>query len=73
MANTVKKQSRKTTPHSKPQIAVVPEFVPAVQTNAALIARREAAVPRGVASAAPIFAPKGRELGALGRRRQPVY
>ncbi|WP_296427578.1 4-aminobutyrate--2-oxoglutarate transaminase [Yoonia sp.] len=58
MANTVKKQSRKTTPHSKPQIAVVPEFVPAVQTNAALIARREAAVPRGVASAAPIFAQK---------------
>lgn len=55
MTNTVKKRPRKTAPKAKPTIAVVPDVAPA-QTNAALLARREAAVARGVASAAPIFA-----------------
>ena len=40
----------------KPLMAVVPDVAPTTQTNSALIARREAAVARGVASAAPIFA-----------------
>ncbi|MBE0414086.1 MAG: 4-aminobutyrate--2-oxoglutarate transaminase [Yoonia sp.] len=37
-------------------MTVVPDFAPVKKTNASLIARREAAVARGVASAAPIFA-----------------
>lgn len=65
MTNTVKKKPRKTAAKSKPRkaavktkpsIAVVPDVVDAATTNENLLARREAAVPRGVASAAPIFA-----------------
>ncbi|AML53616.1 MULTISPECIES: 4-aminobutyrate--2-oxoglutarate transaminase [Falsihalocynthiibacter] len=40
----------------KSVIAIVPDAAPLKQSNASLIARREAAVARGVASAAPIFA-----------------
>ncbi|WP_299727511.1 4-aminobutyrate--2-oxoglutarate transaminase [uncultured Tateyamaria sp.] len=40
----------------KPLIAVVPDAASEKSSNAALLERREAAVPRGVASAAPIFA-----------------
>ncbi|SDZ59031.1 4-aminobutyrate aminotransferase / (S)-3-amino-2-methylpropionate transaminase [Jannaschia faecimaris] len=50
------KAKHKTVAASKPAIAIVPDIVQPVQSNAALIARREAAVARGVASAAPIFA-----------------
>ncbi|WP_281856972.1 4-aminobutyrate--2-oxoglutarate transaminase [Litoreibacter halocynthiae] len=56
MTNTVKKKSRNTTAKVKPSISVVSEPVQAIKTNADLVARREAAVARGVASAAPIFA-----------------
>lgn len=56
MTNTAKKKSGKISAKSNPNISVVPDVVVHVQTNAALIARREAAVARGVASAAPIFA-----------------
>ncbi|MEM9637097.1 MAG: 4-aminobutyrate--2-oxoglutarate transaminase [Pseudomonadota bacterium] len=62
MATTVKspdakpaKKSRKPRAAKKPKIAVV-STTPVEQSNAALLARREAAVPRGVASAAPVFA-----------------
>lgn len=41
---------------AKPRKIEVVSTTPAQQTNAALVARREAAVPRGVASATPIFA-----------------
>ena len=54
MTTTVKKKPRKTA--RKPKIAVVPDVVKHPNTNADLIKRREAAVARGVASAAPIFA-----------------
>ncbi len=56
MTNTVKKKSRKPAAKSKPSISIVPDMVEHTNSNAALIARREAAVARGVASAAPIFA-----------------
>lgn len=56
MAKTDKKPAPKTAPKRAHKIAVVPDYTPTQQTNAALIARREAAVARGVASAAPIFA-----------------
>jgi 4-aminobutyrate aminotransferase / (S)-3-amino-2-methylpropionate transaminase / 5-aminovalerate transaminase len=56
MANSATKKPRKTTRTSKPSISVVPAVSKPENTNAALIARREAAVARGVASAAPIFA-----------------
>jgi 4-aminobutyrate aminotransferase/(S)-3-amino-2-methylpropionate transaminase len=56
MTNTVKKKPRKTAAKIKPSISIVPESVQATKTNADLVARREAAVARGVASAAPIFA-----------------
>ena len=56
MTNTVKKKSRKPAAKSKPNISVVPDVVENTISNAALIARREAAVARGVASAAPNFA-----------------
>ncbi|MFK7878470.1 4-aminobutyrate--2-oxoglutarate transaminase [Roseobacter sp.] len=52
---TAEKKSRKPRAPKAPKIAVV-STTPAEQTNAALLARREAAVPRGVASAAPVFA-----------------
>lgn len=58
MAQTDKKTARKPAAKRKPTIAIVPDYTPAEKTNASLIARREAAVARGVASAAPIFAHK---------------
>ncbi|MCZ4365362.1 4-aminobutyrate--2-oxoglutarate transaminase [Sulfitobacter dubius] len=61
MSSTVKKSHRKSSAKAKaaPQMTVVeanPATKPDGQTNADLIARRDAAVPRGVASAAPIYA-----------------
>ncbi len=61
MSSTVKKQSSKNSTKKKPAMAVVQSISPklvqsADVTNAEMIARREAAVPRGVASAAPIYA-----------------
>ena len=58
MSTPVKKKARKSAAkkNNAPDIAIVPDYVAPALTNAALIARREAAVPRGVASAAPIFA-----------------
>ncbi len=56
MTNTVNKKPRKSAAKTKPNISVVPDVVADVKTNADLIARREAAVARGVVSAAPIFA-----------------
>lgn len=56
MANTVKKKPRKTSAKKNPNISVVPDVVVNLKTNAGLVARREAAVARGVASATPIFA-----------------
>ena len=60
MSHGAKAKRTKSTAKHKPLMAVVPEAVaePVVTqpTNAALIARREVAVARGVASAAPIFA-----------------
>ena len=56
MSNTTKAKRTKSAAKRKPLIAVVPDTRAEAPTNAALIARREAAVPRGVASAAPIFA-----------------
>ncbi len=56
MATTVKKQPRKTASKSKPKISVVPDAVTDLKSNADLIKRRDAAVARGVASAAPVFA-----------------
>ncbi len=58
MSNTVKKKPRKASAKSgaKANISIVPDAAVEVQTNAALLARREAAVARGVASAAPVFA-----------------
>ncbi|MEH6836433.1 MAG: 4-aminobutyrate--2-oxoglutarate transaminase [Falsihalocynthiibacter arcticus] len=56
MANTVKNKSTRTAMKRKSVIAIVPDAAPLKQSNASLIARREAAVARGVASAAPIFA-----------------
>ena len=55
MASTVKRVPRKSAKKT-PQIAIVEEAVPVTYSNADLIARREAAVPRGVASAAPVYA-----------------
>jgi 4-aminobutyrate aminotransferase/(S)-3-amino-2-methylpropionate transaminase len=66
MAKTAKKPGRKAAPKKKSVAEkatvvdnIVSEAVAAAQdgvTNAQMIARREAAVPRGVASAAPIYA-----------------
>lgn len=58
MSTPVKKKTRKSAAKKSnaPDIAIVPDYVVPVVTNAALIVRREAAVARGVASAAPIFA-----------------
>ncbi|GAW35663.1 5-aminovalerate aminotransferase DavT [Roseovarius sp. A-2] len=56
MSNTVKKKPRKAAAASKPKISVVPDAAREAQSNAALLARREASVARGVASAAPVFA-----------------
>ncbi|WP_298844716.1 4-aminobutyrate--2-oxoglutarate transaminase [uncultured Roseobacter sp.] len=54
-AKTPAKKPRKSRAAKKPRIEVVATS-PESPTNADLLARREAAVPRGVASAAPIFA-----------------
>ncbi|MEW9918014.1 4-aminobutyrate--2-oxoglutarate transaminase [Marimonas sp. MJW-29] len=65
MSSTVKKTRRKAAPKRKAPVAetkavvddIVSKAVAAADvTNAQLIARRDAAVPRGVASAAPIYA-----------------
>jgi len=59
MSNTVKaakKKPAKARPNANPAISIVPDVKDYVLTNAELLARREAAVPRGVASATPIFA-----------------
>ncbi|WP_399203871.1 4-aminobutyrate--2-oxoglutarate transaminase [Tateyamaria pelophila] len=56
MSPTPKKKQAKTVAKRKPVMAIVPNTADVEQTNAALIARREAAVARGVASAAPVFA-----------------
>lgn len=58
MSNTAKKKAGKTAAKKnvKPEIAIVPDYVEPEKTNAALVARRDAAVARGVASATTIFA-----------------
>jgi 4-aminobutyrate aminotransferase/(S)-3-amino-2-methylpropionate transaminase len=56
MSNTVKKKPRKAATKPKTNISVVPDVAVDVQSNAALVKRREAAVARGVVSAAPVFA-----------------
>ena len=66
MSSTVKKSRRKAAPKKKAEVKteaktvvdqIVSEAVAGADlTNAQLIARRDAAVPRGVASAAPIYA-----------------
>ncbi|WP_300550689.1 4-aminobutyrate--2-oxoglutarate transaminase [Roseovarius sp.] len=56
MSNTAKKKPRKAAAASKAKISIVPDAAQEGQTNAALVARREAAVARGVVSAAPVFA-----------------
>lgn len=56
MTNSVTMNTRKTASTAKPKIAVVPDVAAPSTTNAELIARRDAAVARGVASATPIFA-----------------
>ncbi|MDO7556656.1 MAG: 4-aminobutyrate--2-oxoglutarate transaminase [Loktanella sp.] len=59
MSNTVKaakKKPAKARLNANPAISIVPDVKDHVLTNAELLARREAAVPRGVASATPIFA-----------------
>ncbi len=54
MTSTATRKPRKTTAREAPVMSVVPAA--AAKTNAALVARRDAAVARGVASAAPIYA-----------------
>jgi 4-aminobutyrate aminotransferase/(S)-3-amino-2-methylpropionate transaminase len=56
MARAAKKQTAKSAVKNKPKIVAVSDLTPSAQTNASLVARRDAAVPRGVASAAPIYA-----------------
>ena len=59
MPSTVKKQPRNAAAKKSAKSSVVPDMLDAnvsVETNAQLIARRDLAVPRGVASAAPIYA-----------------
>ena len=56
MSTPVKKKTRKSAAKTKPIISVVPDVAATSKSNAELLARREAAVPRGVASAAPAFA-----------------
>ncbi|UWR22703.1 4-aminobutyrate--2-oxoglutarate transaminase [Sulfitobacter sp. S190] len=56
MASTAKRGTRKTAAKKKPQIAIVAPVEPKTYSNADLVARRDAAVPRGVASAAPVYA-----------------
>ena len=59
MPSTVKKQPRRDTAKKTAKSTIVPDMLDAnmaLETNAQFIARRELAVPRGVASAAPIYA-----------------
>jgi len=56
MAEKMKQKSTKSAVKRKPVMSVVQDGVHPRKTNAELVARREAAVPRGVASAAGIFA-----------------
>ncbi len=56
MASKAKKKPTKTAVKPKPVIAIVPDVVEDALSNASLTARREAAVARGVDSAAPIYA-----------------
>lgn len=56
MTTTTKKKTRKTPAKSKANISVVPPVEAGKVTNAELVARRDASVARGVASAAPIYA-----------------
>jgi len=56
MSTTTKAKRAKPSAKRKPLMAVVPDTVVQKPTNAELVARRDAAVARGVASAAPIYA-----------------
>ena len=56
MTTTTKKKTRKTPAKSKANISIVPTVEAGKVTNAELVARRDASVARGVASAAPIYA-----------------
>jgi 4-aminobutyrate aminotransferase/(S)-3-amino-2-methylpropionate transaminase len=55
MVSTAKRAPRKAA-KKKPQISIVEAAVPVTYTNEELVRRREAAVPRGVASAAAVYA-----------------
>jgi len=55
MSSTLKRAPRKAS-KKMPQISIVEPAAPKTYTNEDLIRRREAAVPRGVASAAPVYA-----------------
>ena len=55
MASTAKRAPRKNAKNT-PQIAIVESPAPVTYSNSDLVARREVAVPRGVASAAPVYA-----------------
>lgn len=56
MTTTTKKKTRKAPAKSKANISIVPTVEAGKVTNAELVARRDASVARGVASAAPIYA-----------------
>ncbi|WP_200867318.1 4-aminobutyrate--2-oxoglutarate transaminase [Sulfitobacter mediterraneus] len=56
MTTTTKKKTRKTPAKGKANISIVPTVEAGKVTNAELVARRDASVARGVASAAPIYA-----------------
>lgn len=56
MTTTTKKKTRKTPTKGKANISIVPTVEAGKVTNAELVARRDASVARGVASAAPIYA-----------------
>ncbi|MBS9716505.1 4-aminobutyrate--2-oxoglutarate transaminase [Pseudohalocynthiibacter aestuariivivens] len=56
MANVVKEKPARARAKKKAKIEVVSSATPDAKTNASLLARRQAAVPHGVASAAPVFA-----------------
>jgi len=56
MANVVKEKPARAGAKKKAKIEVVSSATPDAKTNASLLARRQAAVPHGVASAAPVFA-----------------
>ncbi|KIN79694.1 4-aminobutyrate--2-oxoglutarate transaminase [Sulfitobacter mediterraneus] len=56
MTTTTKKKTRKTPAKSKANISIVPTVEAGKVTNAELVARRDASVARGVASAASIYA-----------------